>query len=100
MLLVCADGYRVPFTPSLLSQHRVRGMLASRDTALPADAEAPWLPYQHGAEIQRFDREAYFAPSRPPEGADDSVRAGFAIYRNHCAKCHRTRGARAAPAAR
>lgn len=125
VLLVCADGYRIPFAMSTLSRSRIRGLLAVRDTALPADGETHWLPYRHGSETvsfdpfylvwasddvnpdfdieklpwpfqvtesQRFDREAYFAPARPPEGANDSVQKGYAIYTAHCGKCHRMRG--------
>ena len=95
------------------------------DTALPADGQDNWLPYQHGAEIvsfdpfylvwtgfddgievdtrklpwpfqlieiRRFERETYFAPARPPSGADDDLQEGFAIYTAHCGKCHRMRG--------
>ena len=122
LLLVCADGYRIPFDKSTLKPS-LRGLLAVRDTALPADGETHWEGYRHGAElvnfdpfylvwagaydrldpdtealpwpfqlteIQRFDRDAYFAPARPPAGAD--LQKGFAIYTAHCGKCHRMRG--------
>jgi mono/diheme cytochrome c family protein len=55
LLLVCADGYRIPFDTSALSQSDLRGLLAIRDTALPANAGTHWPPYQHGAEIISFD---------------------------------------------
>ena len=55
LLLVCADGYRIPFSTSVLSQSDLRGFLAIRDTALPADAGTHWPPYRHGAEIISFD---------------------------------------------
>ncbi len=55
LLLVCADGYRIPFDASALSQRPLRALLAIRDTALPADGKANWLPYQHGAETVNFD---------------------------------------------
>jgi mono/diheme cytochrome c family protein len=55
VLLVCADGYRIPFDTSVLSQLQLRGLLAIRDTALPADREIHWETYRHGAEIISFD---------------------------------------------
>ena len=125
LLMVCADGYRIPIDASTLMQPPRRGLHAIRDTALPADFETHWEGYRHGAEIvdfdpfylvwastdqrielntealpwpfqlteiQRFDRDSYFAPARPPAGADDAVQKGFAIYTAHCGKCHRMRG--------
>ena len=55
LLLVCADGYRIPFETSALAQPQQRGLLALRDTALPADGETHWEGYRHGAEIVSFD---------------------------------------------
>ena len=55
LLLICADGYRIPLDTSVLSQPGLRGLLAIRDTALAANAGAHWPPYQHGAEIISFD---------------------------------------------
>ena len=55
LLLVCADGYRIPFDTAALSRPRLRGLLAIRDTALPADGETHWLAYRHGAETVSFD---------------------------------------------
>jgi mono/diheme cytochrome c family protein len=55
LLLVCADGYRIAFDTSVLSQSQLRGLLAIRDTALPADGKARWAPYRHGAETVSFD---------------------------------------------
>lgn len=55
LLLVCADGYRIPFDTSVLSRSDLRGLLAIRDTALPANAGTHWPPYQHGTEIISFD---------------------------------------------
>jgi hypothetical protein len=49
LLLVCADGYRIPFDTSALSQTQLRGLLALRDTVLPADGENHWAGYRHGA---------------------------------------------------
>ena len=125
LLLVCADGYRIPFDATALSQRPLRGLLALRDTAVPASDGAHWEGYRHGAEtvnfdpfylvwagayeriapdtedlpwpfqlteIQRFDREAYYAPARPPAIDDDTLQNGFAIYTAHCGKCHRMRG--------
>ncbi len=125
VLLVCADGYRIPFDTTKLRQRPLQGLLALRDTALPVDGEANWMPYQHGAdtvsfdpfylvwasavdsieldtetlpwpfqltEILRFDRDTYFAPARPPDGADDALQKGFSVYAAHCGKCHRMRG--------
>lgn len=126
LLLVCADGYSIPFNMEALSlsQPPLRGLLALRDTALPADGETHWEGYRHGTEtisfdpfylvwgsadnsieldtetlpwpfqvteIRRFDRDTYFAPARPPTGADNPVQDGFAIYTAHCGKCHRMR---------
>lgn len=125
LLLVCADGYRIPFDTSALSNPKLSGLLAIRDTALSANDEFRWLPYQHGAEtvsfdpfylvwastdtavgvdtetlpwpfqlteIHRFDRDAYFAPARPPVVADEAIQKGFLVYTDHCGKCHRMRG--------
>jgi len=125
LLLVCADGYRIPLDASALSQRPLRALLAVRDSALPADGKTHWPSYRHGAdtisfdpfylvwastdentqpntetlpwpfqltEIHRFDRDSYFAPAQPPANADAAVREGFAIYADHCGKCHRMRG--------
>jgi mono/diheme cytochrome c family protein len=120
LLLVCADGYRIPFDTSVLSQSEQRGLLAIRDTAVSANAGDHWPPYQHGteiisfdpfylvwasidpdtetlpwpyqlAEIHRFDQVAYFAPARPAADAGEAVREGFGIYTEHCGMCHRMR---------
>jgi mono/diheme cytochrome c family protein len=125
LLLVCEDGYRIPFDATTLGQRPLRGLLALRDTAVPASGGAHWEDYRHGAEtinfdpfylvwagayermapetealpwpfqlteIQRFDREDYYAPARPPAVDDDTLQKGFAIYTAHCGKCHRMRG--------
>jgi hypothetical protein len=55
LLLVCADGYTIPFDTSALSQPGLRGLLAIRDEALPDDGEAQWAPFIHGAETVSFD---------------------------------------------
>jgi mono/diheme cytochrome c family protein len=55
LLLVCSDGYSIPFERSLLSQPGLRGLLAVRDTALTEDGEAHWPEFRHGAELIRFD---------------------------------------------
>ncbi len=55
LLLVCADGYRIPFDASVLSRLPLRGLLAVRDTGLPAGSKTRWLAYRHGAEIVSFD---------------------------------------------
>jgi mono/diheme cytochrome c family protein len=55
LLLVCADGYSIPFEVSLLSQPALQAFLAVRDTALPADGEAHWAEFRHGNEIIAFD---------------------------------------------
>ncbi len=55
VLLVCADGYRIPFDTSALPNPQLRGLLAVRDTAFPADGETHWEGYRHGAEIVSFD---------------------------------------------
>jgi len=55
LLLVCTDGYRIAFDASVLSQPHLRGLLAIRDTALPADGETHWKPYEHGDETVSFD---------------------------------------------
>ena len=55
LLLVCADGYRIPINASKLMQPPLRGLLALRDTALPADGKTHWEAYRHGAELVDFD---------------------------------------------
>lgn len=55
LLLVCADGYRIPFDATALSQRPLRGLLALRDTAVPASGGAHWEDYRHGAETVNFD---------------------------------------------
>jgi mono/diheme cytochrome c family protein len=69
LLLVCADGYRIPFDASALSQSQLRGLLAIRDTALPADGESHWAAYRHGAETVSFD-PFYLVWASTDEGAD------------------------------
>ncbi len=64
---------------------------ASADPGRDVGSDAlPW-PFQL-VEIRRFDRKAYFAPARPPEGSGDDLARGFATWRAHCGKCHRMRG--------
>ena len=72
LLLVCADGYRIPFDTSVLSQADLRGLLAIRDTALPANAGENWPPYQHGAEIISFD-PFYLVWSNTDNGTDPDI---------------------------
>lgn len=55
LLLVCVDGYRIPFDATALSQRQLRGLLALRDTAVPASGGAHWEGYRHGAETVNFD---------------------------------------------
>jgi mono/diheme cytochrome c family protein len=55
LLLVCADGYSIPFDASMLEQSAHHGLLAIRDTALPADGKTHWESYRHGGEIVNFD---------------------------------------------
>jgi len=55
LLLVCADGYRIPFDVSALLQHPRRALLAVRDTALPVDGKTHWPSYRHGTETIDFD---------------------------------------------
>lgn len=55
LLLVCADGYSIPFDVAAVRAQPVRGLLAIRDTALPADSPEHWLPFRHGAEPIDFD---------------------------------------------
>ena len=69
LLLVCADGYRIPFDTSVLSQSDLHGLLAIRDTALPANAGKNWPPYQHGAEMISFD-PFYLVWASTGNGAD------------------------------
>ncbi len=64
---------------------------SSEDESIDLGTDAlPWA-FQL-VEIQRFDRDAYFAPARPALSASAEVREGFAVYRDHCGKCHRVRG--------
>jgi mono/diheme cytochrome c family protein len=55
LLLVCEDGYRIPFDVSALLQSPRRALLAVRDTALPADGNTHWPSYRHGTETIDFD---------------------------------------------
>ena len=64
---------------------------ASTDEHVDLGTEAlPW-PFQVTG-IQRFDRLTYYAPARPPVGANEAAKKGFAPYTAHCGKCHRMRG--------
>ncbi|MDJ0851696.1 MAG: cytochrome c [Myxococcota bacterium] len=69
LLLVCVDGYRIPFDTRALSGPRLQGFLAIRDAALPADAASHWTPYRHGAELVSFD-PFYLVWASSDEGAD------------------------------
>lgn len=69
LLLVCADGYQIPFDTSVLSQSDLQGFLAIRDTSLPANAGTHWPPYQHGTEIISFD-PFYLVWASTNSGAD------------------------------
>ena len=44
LLLVCADGYSIPFDAALLSQPALHGLLALRDKALPAAGDVRFVP--------------------------------------------------------
>jgi len=55
LLLVCADGYRIPFDPSALSQSQLRGLLAIRDTALPVEGDIHFESFRHGVETISLD---------------------------------------------
>ncbi len=55
LLLVCSDGYSIPFERSVMSKPGLSGLLAIRDTTLPPDAEANWVPFRHGTELISFD---------------------------------------------
>ena len=55
LLLVCADGYRIPFDPSALSHSQLRGLLAIRDTTLPAQGDTHFEPFRHGSETISLD---------------------------------------------
>ena len=55
LLLVCEDGYHIPFDTSVLAQPELQGLLAIHDTEVRADSNARWLPYRHGAEDISFD---------------------------------------------
>jgi len=55
LLLVCQDGYSIPFEASMLSQSALQALLAVRDTALPVGGEAHWAEFRHGSELIDFD---------------------------------------------
>ncbi len=55
LLLVCADGYNVPFDAAVLSRPALRAVLAIRDEALPTEGEAHWAPFRHGTQIVSFN---------------------------------------------
>ena len=69
LLLVCADGYRIPFDASALSRSQPRALLAIRDTALPANGGSHWAAYRHGTETISFD-PFYLVWASTDEGAD------------------------------
>jgi len=69
LLLVCADGYRIPFDASALSRSQPRALLAIRDTALPANGGPHWAAYRHGTETISFD-PFYLVWASTDEGAD------------------------------
>lgn len=52
LLLVCTDGYSIPFDSSVLSDPQWQGLLALRDMAAPADKH--FIDFQHGAELVNF----------------------------------------------
>jgi mono/diheme cytochrome c family protein len=69
LLLVCADGYSIPFDAAAALKEPVRGLLALRDTAVPADSGRHWQPYRHGTEAISLDPFfLVWAPAKP--GAD------------------------------
>lgn len=53
LMLVCEDGYKIPFDSSVLDDPDLRGMIATADLA-PSDGEN-WKLYQHGRELVSFD---------------------------------------------
>ncbi len=55
LLLVCTDGYNIPFDSALLSQPALQGLLAIRDKAVPADSETHWAPVRWGSQLTDFD---------------------------------------------
>ncbi|MEM9622412.1 MAG: c-type cytochrome [Pseudomonadota bacterium] len=48
-LLVCTDGYEIPFDAAWLEDERFAGLLARGDVEADA-AQGPWLPYRVGSE--------------------------------------------------
>ena len=69
LLLVCADGYRIPFDASALSRSQPRALFAIRDTALPANGGSHWAAYRLGTETINFD-PFYLVWASTDEGAD------------------------------
>jgi len=55
LLLVCSDGYSIPFDTELLSEPALQGLLAIRDTAMPANAETRWAAFREGGQLVDFD---------------------------------------------
>ena len=112
LVLVCLDGYRASLTWAMAQGDAV---LARRDVdapsvwlALPTNGDAtpspfylvwepspdaasrPWPYGVSGIEVWATDP---LERAKPGEEASEAVRSGFALFANHCAKCHRLNGA-------
>lgn len=55
LLLVCADGYSIPFAAQEILAKDVQGLLAIRDLAMPEGGSTHWQRFRHGAEVIDFD---------------------------------------------
>ena len=69
LLLVCADGYSIPFDAADTLTQPVRGLLALRDTAEPAGSDRHWPPYHHGAEL--IDLDPFYLVWAPVDPGSD-----------------------------
>lgn len=53
LLLVCTDGYSIPFDSTLLDDAHWQGLLALQDLQAPEGLH--FVPFQHGADLVNFD---------------------------------------------
>ena len=117
LILVCTDGYEIPFDTSVLEHAELQALVAFGD--LQPSEGSDFKLYQHGRQLVDFHpfyliwkdeaaqldaaawkklpwpyslvrirRAGDFAPEPPTAEAHATVHAGYATYIDHCVKCH------------
>jgi len=112
LVMVCLDGYRAGLR---LSEANEQTVLARRDVDAPSGwmslpgkgasaspgpsylvwttADAASRPWPYGVSAIEIWATDPLERAKPGDRADADVRAGFTLFAEHCARCHRVNGA-------